>query len=137
MTIKVLAIFGLGVVLFGLKACGINISMEGLGTITPDLNGRILVGERTYTITAKPRAGFTFGGWSVWDPYYGVDTEFHSPTLNITLVDGQLFVKRGTNYESAGSFDASFTARFLPKNIIPGTFRGFNTVTATIYTTLR
>jgi hypothetical protein len=138
MNYKVRAIVGLCLILVSLKARAINISIEDGGTVSPDLSRKHLIGGRTYTLTAKPRAGYRFDHWSVADFYYSDHRlEYDSPKLSVTLLNGLLYIKHGTNYDFAGSFETYFTAHFAAKAIVPGTYIGINTDTVTTYTTLR
>ena len=40
------------------------ITMQGQGTVTPNLNGMALTIGQVYTLSAIPAAGYTFSGWS-------------------------------------------------------------------------
>jgi uncharacterized repeat protein (TIGR02543 family) len=42
----------------------ISVTIQGSGTVTPNLNGLMLDLGRSYTITASPAAGYAFSGWS-------------------------------------------------------------------------
>ncbi len=42
----------------------LTVNVSGSGSITPDLNGSVLEIGKTYKLTAKPAAGYTFEGWS-------------------------------------------------------------------------
>jgi hypothetical protein len=142
MNYKVRAIVGLCLVLFSLKALAITIITEsgGLvsgGTVSPDLTGKNLIANRIYTLTAKPRAGYTFDHWSVWDTYYETRHEYYSPKLSFTLLNGFVAIKDGTNYDFAGPINDYFTAYFVPKPIVPGTYISINTDTFTTYSRFR
>lgn len=133
MIFKVRAILGLSAVAFNFNAGAINISTEGLGMVSPDLTGKQLIGGRTYTLTARPRAGYKFDRWT----FQGSPDEFSSPKLSMTLLDGILFVKSGTNYNSEGLSDSTVTANFVPKTIVPGTYVGISTEIVNMYSTFR
>jgi len=136
MNYKVRAIIGLCIVLLGLKAGAINILIEGWGTVSPDLTGKSLIAGKTYTLTAKPRAGHRFDYWIITDDYDNYH-EYDSPKLSFTLLSGLLYVKNGTNYDFACPSDSHITAYMGPKAIIPGTYIGINTETTPIYTSLK
>jgi len=129
MNYKVRAIVGLCVIFFSFKACAITIMTESGstvsgGTVSPDLTGKNLIEGRTYTLTAKPSAGYTFDHWTEYDSYWETRHEYCSPKVSFTLLDGVVYVKDGTNYDFAGPFDCYFTAHFVPKTIVPGTYIG-------------
>jgi hypothetical protein len=42
----------------------LTITMQGQGTVTPNLNGAALTIGQVYTLSALPAAGYTFSGWS-------------------------------------------------------------------------
>lgn len=42
----------------------LTITLNGSGTVMPNLNGRTLQVGRNYTISAQPAAGYVFNGWS-------------------------------------------------------------------------
>ncbi|HEX5220637.1 MAG TPA: Ig-like domain-containing protein [Verrucomicrobiae bacterium] len=42
----------------------LSLSKTGQGTVTPDLNNTTLIVGQRYTVTAKPAAGYEFGGWT-------------------------------------------------------------------------
>src|SRR6267142_7016013 len=113
MIFNVRAILGLCAIALTLNAGAINIFTDGLGTVSPDLTGKNLIGGRTYSLTAKPRDGYKFDRWT----FQGSPDEFSSPRLSITFLDGILFVKNGTNYDSEGMSDSTVTANFVPKTI--------------------
>jgi hypothetical protein len=127
---KMRAFLGLCAVAFCSTAGAINISTEGLGTVSPDLTGKQLIGGTTYTLTAKPRAGYKFDRWISSD-------EFRSPKLSITLLNGLLYVKNGTNYYYIGGSDSTITASFVSKTIVPGTYVGISTEIVNMYSTFR
>ncbi len=91
----------------------------------------IYLGGKTYKLTAKPRAGCRFDYWSL-NGY-----EYRSPKLNLTILNGYVCIKGVTNLDIIGSFDSSFTAYFIPKAIVPGTYIGIYTDTVTMYSTFR
>jgi PKD repeat protein len=136
MNYKVRAIVGLCLILFSLKAFAITIIIDGGGTVSPDLTGKNLIANRTYTLTAKPQAGHRFEYWTITDDY-GSYYEYDSPKLSFILLNGLLYVKNGTNYDFAAPFDSHITANMGPKAIIPGPYIGINMETTPIYTSLK
>ncbi len=59
----------------------LSLNQSGSGTITPDLGNASLVVGQSYTLTAKPAAGYVFAGWSG-----GVQST--SPTLTFIMTAG-------------------------------------------------
>lgn len=43
---------------------GLTVTIDGLGTITPNLTSAKIIAGRTYTLTAKPATGQEFAGWT-------------------------------------------------------------------------
>lgn len=125
------AILGFCAVALNLNVHAITILTEGLGTVSPDLTGKNLIGGRTYTLTAKPHAGYAFDYWEVDADQY------NSQKLSITLLNGLLFVKDGTKDTLVGAFDSTITAHFGAKPIVPGTYVSINTDTVNTYATFR
>lgn len=132
MRLKVRAILGLCAVLFSLMAPAVEIYIEGGGTVSPDLTGKNLVAGRTYTVTAKPSPGYTFGHWNI-DEYFASE----SPKLRVMILNGRFYVEDGTNYLYVGNFNTYIMAHFLPKAVIPGTYIGMSTDSFTTYSTFR
>src|SRR5258705_2481534 len=119
MIFKVRVFLGLCVALFSLKADAIYIFAEGGGTVSPDLTGKNLIAGRTYTLIAKPTPGYTFDHWTVSDYYASVSSK-----LRFAVLNGLLYLEDGTNRVYAGPINADFTAHFLAKTIIPGSYIG-------------
>ena len=70
------------------------VTTNGLGRVTPDLNGKILEVGKVYTVKAVPGAGQIFAGWE--------GTESQSPVLTFTMQS-----------------DLKLVAKFIPTPFVP------------------
>jgi hypothetical protein len=118
-----------------------TIATNGFGSVTPNLNGKLLEVGKTYTIRAVPAAGQAFAGWS--------GTESESQTLSFTMQPdltltanfvvspfpvvkgsyaGLLWDTNGVAPGSAGAFTLNVTPSgiFSGKLTVGGTRYGFS-----------
>ena len=107
----------------------ISVTIEGAGLVSPNLaNTRNLIAGRTYSMTAKPAAGYEFAGWSggvdsttpkitfVMEPGMELNAEFvPSPFIPVQGRYCGLFYENdedgGVQQHSSGSFRMQVTKR--------------------------
>jgi hypothetical protein len=97
--------------------------INGSGTVSPNLNGQTLEAGHIYTLTAHPRSGFLFAGWTGSFPN-------SSSSLTITGADG-LFIQANFIPNPFPPVKGNYAGLFLPTNsaglFLPTNEPGFGT----------
>ncbi len=78
-----------------------TVAVNGNGTVTPNLNGQLLISNQVYSVTAKPADGATFGGWSG-------SIETNTPLLTFVATDGLSFTANFTYQAGTGTYVGLF-----------------------------
>jgi len=103
----------------------INVDVDGQGTVSPNLDGVPLKAGKTYTVTAKPKPGYIFSGWSgaistntpklAFVPQDGMDLQAHfvpNPFIPVKGTYSGLVSEAGEVFQrSAGFFTVSVTEK--------------------------
>jgi plastocyanin len=107
-----------------------TVTLNGNGTVRPNLNGRLLGVGLTYTMTATPAAGYLFSNWSGTITTNSEKITFQMQSnmvLQANFIPGAFVGTKGTYrglfYETGGVALASSGA-FMLTTTVKGTFSG-------------
>lgn len=101
----------------------ITISIVGNGTVAPNLDGTILAPGKTYVVTATPKKGAVFAGWSG-------DISTNNPKLTFTMRTN-LYLEADFSTNLYPAIKANYSGLFYPTNQISPTNSGSFKLTLT------
>ncbi len=133
----------------------ISVEVDGEGTVSPNLDGAPLKAGKTYTLTAKPKQGYIFSGWSgtisnntpklAFVPQEGMNLQANfvpNPFMPFKgTYNGMVAETNGVQQRSAGFFTLTLTEKGAysgslllggTRSSLSGQFDGSGNSTATV-----